>query len=606
MASDAASQISVGALSAIFDETKPQILEPVVQCVQIKPLPPQQNNQERYRAVFSDISNYVQTMLATPEANRFVTSGQLRKGCFVRLKSFQANSVKGKKILIILDLEVLQDLGEAEKIGEPKPLESKTEEEEKSQPTTISSNGFYGSKIQGGQLQAPNKLAQPQPAAASAHATIYPIEAISPYSHKWTIKARCTSKSNIRTWHNRNGDGKLFSVNLLDDSGEIRATGFNDQCDMLYDVFEEGGVYYISSPCGVKIAKKQFTNLNNDYELTFERDTVVEKAEDQADVPQIRFSFTTIGDLQSVEKDTTIDVIGVLKEVAEVSQIMSKTTNKPYNKRELTLVDSTGFSVRLTVWGSTALNFNVTPESVIAFKGVKVSDFGGRSLSLLSSGSMTVDPDMEEAHKLKGWYDAQGRDEAFASHASMPGVATSTTKLEQFKTVAQVKEEQLGMSDEVAYFSLKATVIYIKQDTMCYPACLSEGCNKKVTELDPGQWRCERCDKTHPRPEYRYIMLISVSDHTGQLYLSCFDEVGRYMMGTSADQLMEIRQNDEKAAGDIFQDANCRTWNFRCRAKIDNFGDQQRIRYQIVTAKPVNYSEEALRLANMIGSYSVS
>lgn len=255
---------------------------------------------------------------------------------------------------------------------------------------------------------------------------------------------------------------------------------------------------------------------------------------------------------------------------------MSKTTNKPYNKRELTLVDSTGFSVRLTVWGSTALNFNVTPESVIAFKGVKVSDFGGRSLSLLSSGSMTVDPDIEEAHKLKGWYDAQGRDGVFASHASMPGVAASTTKLEQFKTVAQVKEEQLGMSDEVAYFSLKATVIYIKQDTMCYPACLSEGCNKKVTELDPGQWRCERCDKTHPRPEYRYIMLISVSDHTGQLYLSCFDEVGRYMMGTSADQLMEIRQNDDKAAGDIFQDANCRTWNFRCRAKIDNFGDQQR------------------------------
>jgi len=38
--------------------------------VQIKPLPPQQNQQERYRAVFSDISNYVQTMLATRELER--------------------------------------------------------------------------------------------------------------------------------------------------------------------------------------------------------------------------------------------------------------------------------------------------------------------------------------------------------------------------------------------------------------------------------------------------------------------------------------------------------------------------------------------------------
>ncbi|RAH45988.1 replication factor A subunit protein RFA1 [Aspergillus brunneoviolaceus CBS 621.78] len=605
MALDPASQVSIGALSAIFDETKPQIQEPIVQCVQIKPLPPQQNNQERFRAVFSDISNYVQTMLAT-QLNHKVTSGLLRKGCFVKLKSFQANAVKGKKILIILELDVLQDLGESEKLGEPRPLESKVEEEDKPQPTTISSNGFYGSKPQVAPAPSHHRTQTTRTGLPSAaHTTIYPIEAISPYSHKWTIKARCTSKSTIKTWHNRNTEGKLFSVNLLDDSGEIRATGFNDQCDMLYDVFQEGSVYYISN-CRVQIAKKQFTNLNNDYELTFERDTIVEKAEDQSDVPQVRFNFTTISDLQSVEKDTTIDVIGVLKEAGEVSQIVSKTTSKPYNKRELTLVDNTGYSVRLTVWGNTALNFNTLPESVMAFKGVKVSDFGGRSLSLLSSGSITVDPDIEEAHKLKGWYDAQGRDGVFTSHASMSGTAMSAARPDHFKTIAQVREEQLGMSDEAVYFSLKATVIYIKQDNICYPACLSEGCNKKVTELDPGQWRCERCDKTHSRPEYRYIMLVNVSDHTGQLWLSCFDDVGRQMMGTTADQLMELRQADERAAGELFQDANCRTWNFRCRAKIDHFGDQQRVRYQVSSARAINYSEEASRLAEQIDSYNLS
>lgn len=277
-----------------------------------------------------------------------------------------------------------------------------------------------------------------------------------------------------------------------------------------------------------------------------------------------------------MEKDTTIDVIGVLKDIGEASQIVSKTTNKPYDKRELTLVDSTGFSVRLTVWGSTATNFTVLPESVVAFKGVKVSDFGGRSLSLLSSGSMTVDPDIEEAHRLKGWYDAQGRTETFTSHASLSNTTSSTMRADRFKTIAQVREEQLGMSEDADFFSLKATVIYIKQDTVSYPACLSDGCNKKVTELDPGQWRCERCDKTYPHPEYRYIMLVNVSDHTGQLWLSCFDEVGRLIMGITADQLMDIRHNDEKAADKIFQDANCRTWDFRCKAKIDHFGDQQR------------------------------
>ena len=472
----------------------------------------------------------------------------------------------------------MEELGECDKLGEPKALEFKTEEDVKPQSTTIATNGFYGGKPAQQQHQQPQSLPSRANASSSAaHANIYPIEAISPYAHKWTIKARCTNKSDIKTWHNKNGEGKLFSVNLLDESGEIRGTGFNDQCDALYDIFHEGGVYYITSPCRVNMAKKQFSNLNNDYELMFERDTVVEKAEEQNGVPQVRYNFTNIGDLQTVEKDTTIDTIGVLKEVGETSQITSKTTSKPYDKRDLTLVDNTGFSVKLTIWGNTATSFDVMPESVVAFKGVKVSDFGGRSLSLLSSGSMTVDPDIDDAHKLKGWYDAQGKNDTFQNHASMGGsLSTAGGRGDPTKTIMQVKEENLGMSETTDYFTCKATIIYVKQDNVSYPACLSEGCNKKVVEVDPGQWRCERCDKTHPKPEHRYIMSVNVSDHTGQLWLSCFDDVGRLIMGLSADQLNDMRENDEKAHGDAFQEANCKTWIFKCRAKMDNFQDQQR------------------------------
>ncbi|KAG5292741.1 replication factor [Histoplasma ohiense] len=600
---DPAAEITMGALSAIFDDSKPKIAEPVVQCVQVKPLPPQPNSPERFRAVFSDITNYVQTMLAT-QANHYVTSGQLVRGCFVRLKSFQANMVKGKRILIILDLEVLDRLGICEKkIGDPQPLDAKQEEQDKTIPTTISSNGFYGSR---GPQQPPQQPAQRSAAAASAHANIYPIEALSPYSHKWTIKARCTNKSAIKTWHNKNGEGKLFSVNLLDDSGEIRATAFKDQCDSLYGVFEEGCVYYISSPCRVQMAKKAFNNLNNEYELTFEKDTVVEKAEEQNDVPQIRFNFTNIANLQSVEAGTTIDVIGVLKDVGELSQILSKTTSKPYDKRDLTLVDNTGYSVRLTVWGNIAKEFDSVPESVVAFKGVKVSDFNGRSLSLLSSGSMTVDPDIEDAHKLKGWYDAQGRSETFASHDSMNNAAGFGDRASSFKTIVQVHEGNLGMSEKPDYFSVKATVVYVKQDTMAYPACLTDKCNKKVLQDENGQWRCERCDQSFPHPEYRYILSVNVCDHTGALWLSCFDEVGKIILGTSANELMELKENDERAYEELVQRANCRAWNFNCRAKMDNFQDQQRVRYQVSSVSAIDYSVESARLAELIKAYELS
>lgn len=164
-------------------------------------------------------------------------------------------------------------------------LDAKPEEKEdaKPQPGAISSNGFYGNKPpqqqQAQQQQQQRSLPSRStgPASTTSHTNLYPIESLSPYSHKWTIRVRCTHKSDVKTWHKNTGEGKLFSVNLLDESGEIRATGFNAECDRLYDLFQDGAVYYISSPCQVKLAKKQFSNLNNDYELTFERDTVVEK-----------------------------------------------------------------------------------------------------------------------------------------------------------------------------------------------------------------------------------------------------------------------------------------------------------------------------------------
>jgi replication factor A1 len=476
-----------------------------------------------------------------------------------------------------LGLEVIEDLGELEKIGEPVALDVKDELDGKPANTTIAGNGFYGNKpVQQQQAPAQN-VSIPSRAAPSDsnHATIYPIEGISPYAHKWTIKARVTNKSEIRTWSKPNSEGKLFNVNLLDETGEIRATGFNEQCDAFYDLFQEGAVYYISG-CKVNMAKKNFSNLKNDYELMFERDSIVERAEDTVDVPKVKYHFSNVGDLQSIDKDTTIDIIGVLKEVAEMSQIVSKSTQKPFDKRDLTIVDDSGYSVKMTIWGKTASTFDANPESIVAFKGVKVSDFGGRSLSLLSSGSMAIDPDIPEAHKLKGWYDSQGRTDTFNSHSNMSGAGSAGGRQDPLKTISQVRDENLGMNEAPDYFSVKATIVYIKNESFSYPACLSTDCNKKVTDMGDGTWRCEKCDINHPKPQHRYIMSLSVNDHTGQLYLSTFDDIGHMIMGMSADDLMELADNDPAGKDRVFENAMCKTYTFKCRAKMDSYQDQQR------------------------------
>ncbi|EGR53134.1 replication factor A-like protein [Trichoderma reesei QM6a] len=599
---DAESALSRGCIAAIFndpDQAAKQFPVPVMQCLQIKQMAPSGQGGDRYRLVMSDGVNYVQTMLAT-QANHVIHDNKLERGCLTRVKQYTPNNLKGKNILVILDLEVIESLGVHEKIGDPVVLEPRAAE------TTIAGNDFYGAKKEEQDVKPQMQQLQSMPSRSATHsgANIYPIEALSPFSSKWTIKARVTFKSDIKTWHKPTGEGKLFSVNLLDESGEIKATGFNDQCDAFYDILQEGSVYYISSPCRVSLAKKQFSNLPNDYELAFERETVIEKAEDQTNVPQVRFNFCTIQELQSVEKDSTVDVIGVLKEVGEVSEITSKKDGRPFQKRELTLVDDTGYSVRVTIWGKTASSFDANPESVVAFKGTKVSDFGGKSLSLLSSGTMTVDPDIPDAYRLKGWYDSVGRTDTFATHQNLAGVAGATGRKEEIKTIAQVKDENLGVDDQ-AYYTIKATIVFVKQDSFCYPACSNQGCNKKVTPMPDGTWQCEKCSVSHDKPDYRYIMQLNVADHTSHQWLSCFDDTGRIIVGMSANELMELKENDDAKFMAAFEAVNCKKLMFRCRAKMDNFGDTQRVRYQVMSASLIDYKSEGHKLVELIKQFNI-
>lgn len=93
MANDAFSAVTQGCLRRVFGGEN--VVDPVVQCVQIKPMQAGANGQERYRVVFNDTVNFIQSMIAQ-QANWIVHEGKLKKGSLCRLKQFQANSVKDK------------------------------------------------------------------------------------------------------------------------------------------------------------------------------------------------------------------------------------------------------------------------------------------------------------------------------------------------------------------------------------------------------------------------------------------------------------------------------------------------------------------------------
>jgi replication factor A1 len=128
-------------------------------------------------------------------------------------------------------------------------------------------------------------------------------------------------------------------------------------------------------------------------------------------------------------------------------------------------------------------------------------------------------------------------------------------------TIGEVKDRQLGQSDKPDYFSCAATTMHIRPENLAYPACPTDGCNKKVIEAD-GQWRCEKCDKLYPDPEYRfassfcnsaayslhdsYIISMAVADGTEQAWLQGFNDVGNILFGVPANDLIHARVRASK------------------------------------------------------------
>jgi replication factor A1 len=60
--------------------------------------------------------------------------------------------------------------------------------------------------------------------------------------------------------------------------------------------------------------------------------------------------------------------------------------------------------------------------------------------------------------------------------------------------------------------------------------------------------------------------------------LSCFDEAGQAIVGVSANEAMKMKNDDDENSTQNFmtlmQEATCKTFNFRVRAKMETYQDQ--------------------------------
>lgn len=610
-------QLTAGAIERIM--TGEQVDGPILQVLGQKRIAGNTGSggADRYRLLLSDgVNSHSSAMLAT-QLNDKVDSGELSQFAVINLVKFLCNQIQpDRRVVIVLDMQVLErgeDVGS--KIGSPvqykpgqapvqpvepapvAPMQNAMKENKQpaaahSSPATNQGKSFYGNPPAAPRTPVQNKNTGISPnlplTPGGTPARVHPISSLTPYQNRWTIRARVTNKGGIRTWSNSRGEGKLFSINLVDESGEIRATLFKEQVDKYFDMIEVNKVYYISKAT-LKTANKQYSNVDNDYEMTFNNDTQIIACTEECDLPSLTFKFVGIAQLESKQPQDIIDIVGVVKQTLECATIVGKASGKEVKKRDIVLVDESKVQVRLTIWGNEAENFDGSGCPVMAIKGAKVSDWGGRSLSAMGGSQSLLNPDIPEAHRLRGWYDNVGHSLDFNEYKS-DGAASSGGYSTNWKTFSEAKQD-IPAGDKANYYTTKGTIVFMKKENCMYMACPSADCNKKVVDQSNGLYRCEKCNKEYPNYKYRMILSTNLADFTDNQWATCFQETAEAVLGKPADEIGQLKENNEAAFDQMFQEATFRSFIFKLRSKMETYNDESRMKTVCVSATPLDFKE---------------
>ena len=167
---------------------------------------------------------------------------------------------------------------------------------------------------------------------------------------KVNIIARIIRIPTIRSYEKNGKEGKVASLELQDDSGQISYTLWNKNVELINDLkLEDGDTVKILQ---AQARERQNRDGENEISLTHWDGRIIKG---DYDVPEVVQEFSPIGDL-SEKKD--VSIIGIVSRLQDIKVFTRKTDNTEGKLRNFDVRDTTG-EIRVTVWGDdTSLPIN--------------------------------------------------------------------------------------------------------------------------------------------------------------------------------------------------------------------------------------------------------
>ena len=440
-------------------------------------------------------------------------------------------------------------------------------------------------------------------------AAFFPISELSSYQSGWTIRARVTAKSQMRTF-GKDKQGKVFSVDLLDDKGgEIRASFFGLAADQFSERLQQGKCFTFSKG-SLRVANRQYNTCNHRYEIVFEKDSTIEEADD-AGIETLKFNFVNLKAVQAKPMPCTVDLCGVVTSFKAVLAFTSK-DGKELVKREIVLADDSATSMSVTLWGERAQQKDscFADNAVVCLKGVVVKEWqGGRSGSLLGGGALVLDGKFPEVDRVKQWWSQGGATQSLAA-LSQDGPILGRAIQGKPGTLADVRRAAEGLVSEQETFSVVCRLALVQTkkqgetQPLLYMACQEpkEGnnlpCNKRVDESGFCA-ACNRAGKIAPRLNLR----CRFADCSDNAWLTTFHDGAEKVLDMKAEDMHAMEKGE---GGREALEAAIRSKYFNMpiqisvRAKQDSYNGEPRTNVTCTNARPVQHGEHGRALLKEI------
>ena len=470
-----------------------------------------------------------------------------------------------------------------------------------------------------------------------------PLKQLNTLTTNYKLLVKVTSKGEIKPF--RNGNGKLFSFTIMDESGsKMQAIGFDKIVDKFKDVIVENNIYEITGGY-IRTADKRFDPPDSDYKLVLNDTSDILKKNDVDNILKEKFSdpdnkFLTLREVKEANINSIVNVICIVGDKGESTY--KETKNGSMLIRKTIVLDQSNEKMELTLWRNfTQLKMN--NGDLLVCQKVRVNDFGGKNITSTTESKIFLNPQISDfpdiakeiqALKLfseqnelnKGIIEPNEKEITNNNNNSKYNKSNNEinkSNNEYNKNKNTFDNNNKNYNDKIVYmdsildemdryvmtdfdhrfpfYKIRATITHLGHtEKNFYAGCPNRECNRKVS-FSNGDWICQYCRQSFKVPRYYYSLNIRVKDCSSEYWVDIFGKPAELIMNMTADDYRNILVNrDDEKLNQISDSVEYKEYYFLLKVRLNKFNDTTKKKFTANKIEKINKKEETGRLVNDI------